>query len=74
VISHGILLSYVYICKAVPDEERSERRKKQKGEGKNKGRNIAFCLTLFGVCNRLIALLNKTTIAHISHFAVHEYV
>jgi len=41
---------------------------------KKKGRNVAFCLTLLGVCNRLIALLNKTTIAHISHCAVHEYV
>lgn len=69
-ISLGILLSYVYICKAVLDAERRERRKKEK----NKGRNVAFCLTLLGVCNRLIALLNKTTIAHISHFAVHEYV
>jgi hypothetical protein len=27
-----------------------------------------------GVCNRLVALLNKTTITHIPHSVVHEYV
>jgi hypothetical protein len=47
---------------------------KKGGNEEIKGRNVAFCLTVLGVCNRLIALLNKTTIAQISHSVVHEYV